>query len=159
MPNLLCVSFRFFNGSTCHDSYVFYHWNAIDIFVYFSHHFVTIPPAGWIATAHRHAVKVLGTVITEGDNDTWNVILESQESVRRFAESLILVARCYRFDGWLLNVESKIKREQVVHLIYFVRYLTDRIHSELVGSQIIWYDSVTNTGELKWQNALNENNQ
>lgn len=34
------------------------HWRHIDVFVYFSHHLVTIPPVGWIQAAHLHGVKV-----------------------------------------------------------------------------------------------------
>lgn len=33
------------------------HWRHVDIFVYFSHHLVTIPPPGWVAAAHLHGVK------------------------------------------------------------------------------------------------------
>lgn len=31
---------------------------GVDVFVYFSHHLVTIPPKGWIHAAHKHGVKV-----------------------------------------------------------------------------------------------------
>jgi Glycosyl hydrolase family 85 len=34
------------------------HWRCIDTFVYFSHHLVTVPPAGWVKAAHLHGVKV-----------------------------------------------------------------------------------------------------
>jgi hypothetical protein len=30
----------------------------VDVFVYFSHHLVTVPPPGWIHAAHKHGVKV-----------------------------------------------------------------------------------------------------
>lgn len=153
----LCSLFRFINGSTSHSSYLFYHWSVIDTFVYFSHYFVTIPPFGWINAAHDHGVKVLGTVITEKAG-IWDPILESQEAVRRFAEALILVAKFYKFEGWLLNVEIEIKSEHVNNLIYFVKYLTERIHEEIRDSEIIWYDSVINDGKLKWQNELNSSN-
>ncbi|KMQ97101.1 cytosolic endo-beta-n-acetylglucosaminidase [Lasius niger] len=123
-----------------------------------SHHFVTIPPCGWINTAHHHGVKVLGTIITEGNNDTWNTILASQEDAKKFADTLVLIAKCYQFEGWLLNIENKIKQEDIDNLIYFVNYLTENIHKEIENSEIIWYDSVTNKGELNWQNELNENN-
>lgn len=155
MYTILC---RFLWGSTSHDSYVFYHWNVVDTFVYFSHYFVTIPPYGWIKAAHQHGVKVLGTVITEGNNDTWDKILISQEETRRFADILVLVAKCYQFEGWLLNVENKIKQDDIDNLIYFVQYLTESIHKEIEDSEIIWYDSVTKNGDLKWQNELNEYN-
>lgn len=149
---------RFLRGSTSHDSYVFYHWSIVDTFVYFSHHFVTIPPCGWITAAHRHGVKVLGTVITEGTNDTWDTILATQEAARKFANALISIAKSYQFEGWLLNVENKIKQEDIDNLIYFIEYLTETIHSEIEDSEIIWYDSVTNKGELNWQNELNDKN-
>ena len=45
--------------------YRFNHWAFIDIFVYFGHYTVTIPPPGLIDIAHLHGVKVLGTLIFE----------------------------------------------------------------------------------------------
>jgi len=119
---------------------------------------VTIPPYGWIHTAHQHGVKVLGTVITEGDNDTWDTILMSQENARKFANALIMIAKYYQFEGWLLNIENKIRQTDIDNLMYFVEYLTENIHKEITDSEIIWYDSVTNKGELIWQNELNNNN-
>ncbi|NWR25739.1 ENASE acetylglucosaminidase, partial [Emberiza fucata] len=56
---------RFIQGSATRNPYVFYHWRYIDIFVYFSHHTVTIPPVVWTNAAHRNSVPVLGTFITE----------------------------------------------------------------------------------------------
>ena len=34
------------------------HWHAVDVFVYFSHHLVTLPPPGWVAAGHCHGVPV-----------------------------------------------------------------------------------------------------
>lgn len=45
-------------GGSDSGFYYFRHWNAIDLFVYFSHHLVTIPPVGWIHAGHRHGVPV-----------------------------------------------------------------------------------------------------
>ncbi|KAG7189443.1 hypothetical protein KM043_017144 [Ampulex compressa] len=148
---------RFINGSKSHDSYAFYHWSVIDTFVYFSHHFITLPPYGWINVAHTHGVKVLGTVITERSG-IWETILETRETAKKFANALIHLAKFYKFEGWLLNVENKIEIDHLDNLIYFVHYLTVSIHEEIENSEIIWYDSVTNTGELKWQNELNDQN-
>lgn len=97
-------------------------------------------------------------MITEGNNDTWDTILATQEDARKFANALISIAKNYQFEGWLLNIENKIKQEDIDNLIYFVKYLTESIHSEIEDSEIIWYDSVTNKGELNWQNELNDKN-
>ncbi|XP_076289893.1 cytosolic endo-beta-N-acetylglucosaminidase-like isoform X1 [Lasioglossum baleicum] len=148
---------RFIDGADSYESYLFYHWSVVDTFVYFSHHFITIPPFGWINAAHEHGVKVLGTVITERQG-IWEQILESKETARKFAEALIYVSKFYKFEGWLLNVENEIKTEQISNLIYFMEYLTEHIHVEIKDSEIIWYDSVTNAGKLKWQNELNDSN-
>ncbi|XP_033221917.1 cytosolic endo-beta-N-acetylglucosaminidase isoform X1 [Belonocnema kinseyi] len=151
---------RFIDGSDAHDAYVFYNWNVIDTFIYFSHHLVTIPPYGWINAAHRHGVKVLGTIITEHGFgvQVWEKVFSTTEETEKFANALVQIAKFYGFEGWLLNVENTIKREDVSKLLYFVRFLTNRIHEELEGSEIIWYDSVTCTGELNWQNQLNDQN-
>jgi len=37
--------------------------------------------------------------------------------------------------------------------------LTTGMHQTCPGSKVIWYDSVTVAGELKWQNSLNQLNQ
>jgi mannosyl-glycoprotein endo-beta-N-acetylglucosaminidase len=41
----------------------------------------------------------------------------------------------------------------------FVQLLTKECHAQLPGSVVLWYDSVTTTGELKWQDQLNEKNE
>ncbi|XP_012284248.1 uncharacterized protein LOC105701771 [Orussus abietinus] len=151
---------RFIEGSTIHDSYLFYHWSVIDTFIYFSHYLVTIPPYGWINAAHKHGVKVLGTVITERveGEQIWNDILISKNETKKFADALVHIAKFYKFEGWLLNIENKIKETDMEKLIYFVKYLTDSMHQEIEESEVLWYDSVTKTGQLRWQNELNDEN-
>lgn len=43
--------------------FILFHWWYVDIFVYFSHNFITIPPVGWINQAHKHGVPILGKQI------------------------------------------------------------------------------------------------
>lgn len=40
----------------------------------------------------------------------------------------------------------------------FLRYLTDQMHERVPDSQVLWYDSVIESGQLKWQNELNQHN-
>ena len=46
------------DGSEDPEYYTITHWHLIDIFVYFSHHLVTIPPPSWTNCCHLHGVKV-----------------------------------------------------------------------------------------------------
>jgi mannosyl-glycoprotein endo-beta-N-acetylglucosaminidase len=45
-------------GGNMRAAYRLSHWRCIDTFVYFSHHLVTLPPAGWVTAAHLHGTKV-----------------------------------------------------------------------------------------------------
>ena len=62
---------RFVQGSSLSSSpqdSLIYHtqfWYLMDIFVYFSHSTITIPPVQWINASHKNQVQILGTVITE----------------------------------------------------------------------------------------------
>ncbi|RID80795.1 hypothetical protein BRARA_A03431 [Brassica rapa] len=138
--------------------FAIWHWYLMDVFVYFSHSLVTIPPPCWTNTAHRHGIK---------------------ESAQMYAERLAELSNSLGFDGWLIlldssvsvhlhlkckmfslqiNIENEIDKEQVPNLMEFVSHLTKVLHLSTPGSLIIWYDSVTVHGHLKWQDHLNEKN-
>ena len=50
-------------------------------------------------------------------------------------------------------------RHQLPTLRYLVRRLTEQMHEAIPHSRVIWYDSVTRDGALKWQDQLNEQNE
>uniref|UniRef100_F1L2F3 Cytosolic endo-beta-N-acetylglucosaminidase n=1 Tax=Ascaris suum TaxID=6253 RepID=F1L2F3_ASCSU len=142
--------------------YVVLHWWYMDVFVYFSHHFITIPPFGWINQAHAHGVIVLGTFITEWETgaEICAEMLSSVENVERTVSKLTEIAVRCNFEGWLVNIENEIKVSQIDLLAKFLSLLTERMRSA-VGklSRVIWYDAVTAEGKLKWQNELNDRNE
>ncbi|CAH0578949.1 unnamed protein product [Chrysodeixis includens] len=146
------------DGTGNYEAYTFYNWAGIDIFCYFSHHLITIPPLGWINVGHAHGVKVIGTVITEwADGITfWDQVLASELEYHNLASALVAIAKTLKFDGWLLNVENKIAKPDV--LLDFVRHFHRLLHQELPHAVLVWYDSVTIQGNLNWQNGLNERN-
>lgn len=151
---------RFVQGSDKYDAYRFYHWHLVDTFVYFSHHMITIPPPCWINAAHKHGVPVLGTFITEWDDgfEKCSYLLSDISIMKSFVDQMVKIAVHHSMDGWLINIENKIKKEQIPNLVIFVQLLTQRMHMAMPGSQVIWYDSVTVDGDLTWQNELNELN-
>ncbi|KAL1307977.1 hypothetical protein HN51_049888 [Arachis hypogaea] len=151
---------KYVQGGTNSDAYSLWHWYLIDSFVYFSHNLVTLPPVTWTNTAHRHAVKVLGTFLTEGEGgrDVCNELLSTKESAQIYAERLAELASQLGFDGWLLNMEVDLDSVQIPNLKEFVNHLTLTMHSSVPGSLVIWYDSVTDDGSLNYQNQLNKYN-
>lgn len=150
---------RFVHGCNDHTSYRFHHWQMIDSFVYFSHYMVTIPPPGWISAGHIHGVKVLGTFIVEAEPGT-KILNEIKEAnlTSKVASQLALVAAAYKFDGWLINIESKMDNSSGPFLKEFLEAVTAETHRAVPGSLVIWYDSVLLDGTLDWQNELNSKN-
>ncbi|XP_008046496.1 cytosolic endo-beta-N-acetylglucosaminidase [Carlito syrichta] len=152
---------KFIQGSVVQNPYSFYHWQYIDIFVYFSHHTVTIPPVGWTNIAHRHGVCVLGTFITE-----WNeggklceaFLAGDEHSYQAVADRLVQIAQFFHFDGWLINIENSLSPTAVGNTPRFLQYLTAQLHQQVPGGLVLWYDSVVQSGQLKWQDELNEQN-
>ncbi|XP_059301860.1 cytosolic endo-beta-N-acetylglucosaminidase 1-like isoform X2 [Lycium ferocissimum] len=151
---------KWIQGGNNPDAYAIWHWYLIDVFVYFSHSLVTLPPPCWTNTAHKHGVKVLGTFIMEWDEGKLlaNKLLSSTNSAQMYAERLSELAAALGFDGWLVNMEVSVDVRQIPNLKEFVSHLTESMHSLVPGSLVIWYDSVTIDGDLSWQDQLNEKN-
>ncbi|KAH1152860.1 hypothetical protein GLYMA_18G024300v4 [Glycine max] len=151
---------KWIQGGTNPDAYAIWHWHLIDVFVYFSHSLVTLPPPSWTNAAHRHGVKVLGTFITEWDEGkaVCDTLLSTKETAHMYAERLAELAADLGFDGWLINMEVNLDLGQISNLKEFVEHLSLRMHSSVPGSLVIWYDSVTLDGKLNWQDQLNEHN-
>ncbi|GIL62379.1 hypothetical protein Vafri_16601, partial [Volvox africanus] len=149
---------RLVQGSANPGFFRLWHWDQIDVFIYFSHHLVTLPPPGWISAAHRNGVRVLGTFITEAWEDgrlRCEALLASPAAARHTADILTSLAAYHGFEGWLVNVENGLRRELVPNLITFVGHLRARM-AAVVGPHalVVWYDAVTSDGRLAWQNGL-----
>ncbi|XP_058207318.1 cytosolic endo-beta-N-acetylglucosaminidase 1-like [Rhododendron vialii] len=151
---------KWVQGGSNPEAYTIWHWYLMDVFVYFSHDLVTLPPPCWTNAAHKHGVKVLGTFITEWDEGRVNAnkLLATKESAHMYAERLTELASALGFDGWLLNMEVKLDVEKIPILTEFVNHLTKTMHDLVPGSLVIWYDSITVDGNLIWQNQLNQKN-
>uniref|UniRef100_A0A3P9HP78 Cytosolic endo-beta-N-acetylglucosaminidase n=1 Tax=Oryzias latipes TaxID=8090 RepID=A0A3P9HP78_ORYLA len=151
---------RFIQGTNAETPYAFYHWCCIDIFNYFTHQLVSIPPVQWTNAAHKHGVIVLGTFITEWTDGATKceAFLKDEESYRSVADKLVQISQCYGFDGWLINIENPLSEAAVSNAPPFLQYLTEQMHERVPSSLVLWYDSVIQSGELKWQNELNQSN-
>lgn len=152
-------------------------FSGCDIFVYFSHNRVTIPPPSWISASHIHGTRVLGTIITEWkDGEAANQILlrayetmDCEPTSHTLAFKLASLAKYYGFDGWLVNIEAPLPSSSssekissnISKLCAFLKDLTKQVHS-MIGDQgiVLWYDSIdAKTGTVRWQSELNDCNQ
>ena len=151
---------KFIDGTNNPDFYNFYHWAQIDTFVYFSHHFVTIPTHMWIRSAHKNGVKALGTFITEwehGANKCLDMFASAESSIH-FAKKLAQIAHTYNFDGWLINIENVLSDDGVKNIQVFLQCLTKEMRLSNHQSSVLWYDAVTNEGKLQWQDSVTDLN-
>ncbi|QYJ75707.1 endo-beta-N-acetylglucosaminidase [Shewanella sp. FJAT-52076] len=163
--------------------YNFTHWSQIDVLNWFAGTAdlgVQIPARPWVDTAHKNGVKVIGSVFLGvaqwgGSADKVEALLE-QDAQGHFivADKLIQMARYYGFDGWLINQETDLTavkdadnnlvadksdpvrgRELAGRMLAFVQYLTANAPQ---GMEIHWYDAMIASGEVRWQNQLNQHN-
>ncbi|KAL3312197.1 hypothetical protein Ciccas_009215 [Cichlidogyrus casuarinus] len=142
--------------------YRFNHWHLIDIFIYFSHHFITIPPLRWINQAHSRGVKVYGTVIFEDfksfSSEPFIELLNPEKPLnwRFMGHHLDRIRRELNFEGWLINFEAQVAPEPNRKLRHTLSSFLNLLRS--LGSEVIWYDALTWSGKLKFQNALSFEN-
>ena len=149
-------------------TYRFHHWSFTDIFIYFSHERVTIPPPNYINICHSFGTKCLGVLITEWEEGEKENILLIKGDVKNedgkiinkgknyYADRLCEICKYYQFDGYLINIEAKVNNVQ--GMLDWLSYLTKKLHEVVPGGIIMYYDSIINNGQLKSQSQLNENN-
>ena len=133
-------------------------WGLVDLFVYFSHHRVVVPPHIWIQKSHQEDKLILGTFLLEGSKDKAQAqhLLQSESTRKLYADRLVDVCVEYGFDGWFVNVETDLGTASCANdFAGFLHYLREQIKFR-VGSHalVIYYDSLSAAGEAAHQNAL-----
>jgi hypothetical protein len=165
---LLCHDFRggYLGSDTGHfgstadaEAYTVERWPSVDVFCFFAHRMVAVPPAEWIAAAHRHGVPCIGTFIVEHSAEVLWPLLSGALPPVAVAEQLARLAAHYGFDGWLLNIEVNVPAATVPVVLEWIAAVTLSC-TQLIGPQavVLWYDSVCVDGVIKYQNALSRRN-
>lgn len=152
-------------GSATADYYALTHWAYLDELVFWGgssgEGLILAPNAPVVDAAHRNGVPVLGTVFLPpaayGGQLRWTRELVHRDAGGGFplAGKLIQVARAHGFDGWFLNAETGGGDARLgADMRDFVEHL--RTHGE--GLRITWYDAMAISGDVAWQNELNDHN-
>lgn len=145
---------------------MFSYWQYADTLVYWggsAGEGIIVPPAGdVIDEAHRNGVPVLGTVFfapnVYGGKLEWvkQMIRKNPGGSFPAGDKLIELAETIHFDGWFLNQETEgTTKEDARAFQELIQYMKKKA-PEL---KIYYYDAMTKTGEVDWQNALTEENQ
>ena len=159
------TSFNPSQGSPTMDYYALNYWQYIDQLVFWGgsagEGLILAPNSTVIDAAHRNGVPVLGNVFFP-PNQFGGMIQWVQDFVQHdgsgdfpVADKMIEAATYYGFDGWFINQETAGGNAQLASdmrdmLEYF------HAHSNL---RIVWYDAMTQTGAIAYQNALDAQNQ
>ncbi|MFJ8276502.1 endo-beta-N-acetylglucosaminidase [Streptomyces griseoviridis] len=155
-------------GSATADHYALTHWAYLDELVFWGgssgEGLILAPNAPVVDAAHRHGVRVLGNVflppVAYGGQLQWTRDLVQKDSAGHYplAAQLVAVATAYGFDGWFLNAETGGGDTALgTDMRGFVAEL--RSLAAARGQRVTWYDSMTVSGTVSWQGALNDRNQ
>lgn len=177
------VAISIMNGSTSGNAphglntpnvNVFSYWQYIDKLVYWGgssgEGLIVAPSADVIDAGHRNGVPVMGTVFfpqaAHGGKIQWlNDFLQKDDSGSfPIIDKLIEAAQYFGFDGWFINQETEgsdsdpnglLTAEHAVLMQEFIKAFKAKAGDSL---EIMWYDSMTESGKMDWQNALTDNN-
>ncbi|EMD87582.1 glycoside hydrolase family 85 protein [Bipolaris maydis C5] len=133
----------------------------VDVFIYFSHKLVCVPPPTWTNTLHRNGVEVLGTLLvepqTEGSERLLQHTRDGQNMDFPLAKTLARIAVHYGFDGWLVNIEKRFPND--VWDPKVLEAFLCQLRAEMSGTmRLIWYDALTVSNKISYQNALSMSN-
>lgn len=130
-----------FWGRQAQHQYSFVRWAHVGTFTFFTHARVSIPPRGWVRAARANAGKtaVLGTVMSESSDET-RMLMDNAEAA---ALQLARIAHQGQFDGWFINLESRLERKENLALFLTVlrKYCV-----------VVLYDSI----DLEYHNKLSK---
>lgn len=85
-------------------------------------------------------MQILGTFITEfgQGRHRCNKLFSSNQSAEVVADQLVAVAAHYGFEGWLVNIENSLSKEQVEVMKHFVGYLRARMAAVVQHGMVVW---------------------
>ncbi|MFF4346024.1 endo-beta-N-acetylglucosaminidase [Streptomyces sp. NPDC001530] len=154
-------------GAATADYYALTHWAYVDELVFWGgssgEGLILAPNAPIVDAAHRHGVSVLGNVflppVAYGGQLQWTRDLVQKDATGHYplAAQLVAVAAAYGFDGWFVNAETGGGNTALAtDMLGFLKEL--KALGSAKGQRVTWYDSMTTSGSVSWQGALNNQN-
>ncbi|MEO7430848.1 MAG: hypothetical protein ABIR62_02240 [Dokdonella sp.] len=158
------TSFNPSQGSAEMSYYAPNYWQYMDALVFWGgsagEGLILAPNATVIDAAHRNGVPVLGNVFfppnVYGGQLQWvRDFVQRDGTTFPVADKLIEAAQFYGFDGWFINQETSGANAALASdMRDMLEYI--QANSKL---RMVWYDSMTQSGAISYQNALTAQNQ
>lgn len=149
-------------GAAEFDYYTSEFWPYVDTLIFWggsaSEGLVLAPNPTVVDAAHRNGVPVYGTIFfppnVYGGQLQWvRDLLQRDADGFPVARSLAAIARHYGFEGWFVNQETSGADPALAGAMAdFLAELRD------LGSRVLWYDAMVESGAVSWQGALNASN-
>lgn len=159
------------HGFNTASANVFSYWQYIDKLVYWGgssgEGLIVVPGADVIDVAHKNGVPVLGTVFfpqsAHGGKLEWleDFLVKDDSGSFPMVAKLMEVAAYFGFEGWFINQETEgtedapLTAEHAALMREFIQAFKAAAGDSL---EIMWYDSMTESGAMDWQNALTDEN-
>ena len=140
-------------GQESFSSYAFNYWQYATSFVYWSgskRGQVVVPTGEFTDAAHTNGVPVMGTIFFDWGGNS-SVVENFVRNYRSVADKLIEVMEYYGFDGYFFNEETAVDYTTAGNLRSMIAYMRQKRPNMLIG----WYDSITDSGNLSYQDAIN----
>ncbi|WP_084963779.1 endo-beta-N-acetylglucosaminidase [Thermoactinospora rubra] len=145
-------------GAPDANYYAFQYWQYVDTLVFWGgsagEGLILTPNPTVIDAAHRNGVKVYGTVFfpptAYGGQLQWvRDFVQKDGSAYPVADKLVEAARHYGFEGWFVNQETAGGDAALAaEMRNVIAYLRAK------GMEVMWYDAMTESGSISWQDAL-----
>ena len=114
---------------------------------------IAIPMAAATNAAHKNGVlSIAEYFLPRSPQYTEEWLQKAEDGSYPYADKLLEIMDYYGFDGYFINQEEAIPEEYVPRIKEVMQYMMDR------GAYIQWYDSITNSGTISYQNIFNSVN-
>ena len=143
-------------GTDSFNSYAFNYWQYATSFVYWSSSKrgnVVVPDGEFTDAAHTNGVPVMGTIFFDWDGNA-SVVKNFVSNYTAVADKLIALMDYYGFDGYFFNEETAVSSDVAGKLNKMIAYMRNLRPDMLIG----WYDSISDSGSLSYQDAVNSSN-
>lgn len=120
-----------------------------------NHGLINLPNPAWTDAAHRNGVRSLGCWFWPRSGDFGDYLEQRADGSFPVADKLLEMAAYYGFDGYFINQEASISKDNAQKLLQMIQYWRAKAPE---GFHLQWYDTILADGSLSYQNQLNDRN-